>query len=248
MRVLLVDEVPLFMAGLQHVVQATFEGAEVDCVDGVRAAQTALLNERPFDLVLLSVGDDESELDLLLDMADVLPAVPTIAIVGMDCNETITRAIRCGAMGVLPRRATHSLLRQALLDVVAGRIYVPPAPTRDAGGSGRRGRTEARPSSMGKPYFSAGVPTPPLPLTPRQSDVLALLMRGQSNKHIARELNVSVDTIKEHVTAVLRSLNVSSRTQAVLAIRRLRDRDRGRDDDAAREGATRGVVEAMRTR
>jgi hypothetical protein len=57
--------------------------------------------------------------------------------------------------------------------------------------------------------------------------VLELLLRGQSNKHIARELNVSVETIKEHVTAVLRSLGVSSRTQAVLAIRRLRDRGRG---------------------
>ena len=55
-------------------------------------------------------------------------------------------------------------------------------------------------------------------LTPRQTDVLALLLRGQSNKLIARELNLSVETVKDHVAAVLRALGVNSRTQAVLAV------------------------------
>ena len=55
-------------------------------------------------------------------------------------------------------------------------------------------------------------------LTPRQTDVLELLLQGQSNKLIARALNLSVETIKDHVAAVLRTLNVSSRTQAVLAV------------------------------
>jgi DNA-binding NarL/FixJ family response regulator len=55
-------------------------------------------------------------------------------------------------------------------------------------------------------------------LTPRQTDVLALLLRGLSNKLIARELNLSVETVKDHVAAVLRALGVNSRTQAVLAV------------------------------
>ena len=55
-------------------------------------------------------------------------------------------------------------------------------------------------------------------LTPRQADVLALLLQGKPNKLIARELNVSVETVKDHVAAVLRALGVSSRTQAVLAV------------------------------
>jgi DNA-binding NarL/FixJ family response regulator len=55
-------------------------------------------------------------------------------------------------------------------------------------------------------------------LTPRQTEVLALLLKGQPNKLIARELNLSVETVKDHVAAVLRALNVSSRTQAVLAV------------------------------
>jgi DNA-binding NarL/FixJ family response regulator len=55
-------------------------------------------------------------------------------------------------------------------------------------------------------------------LTPRQNDVLALLLQGLPNKLIARELNLSVETVKDHVAAVLRALGVSSRTQAVLAV------------------------------
>ena len=57
-----------------------------------------------------------------------------------------------------------------------------------------------------------------LGLTPRQTDVLALLLQGKPNKLIARELNLSVETVKDHVAAVLRALGVSSRTQAVLAV------------------------------
>ena len=61
-------------------------------------------------------------------------------------------------------------------------------------------------------------------LTPRQSDVLALLLQGKPNKLIARELNVSVETVKDHVAAVLRALGVSSRTQAVLAVSQMTQR------------------------
>jgi DNA-binding NarL/FixJ family response regulator len=55
-------------------------------------------------------------------------------------------------------------------------------------------------------------------LTPRQTEVLGLLLQGLPNKLIARQLNLSVETVKDHVAAVLRALGVSSRTQAVLAV------------------------------
>ena len=61
-------------------------------------------------------------------------------------------------------------------------------------------------------------------LTPRQTEVLALLLKGQPNKLIARELNLSVETVKDHVAAVLRTLGVSSRTQAVLAVSQMSNR------------------------
>jgi DNA-binding NarL/FixJ family response regulator len=66
--------------------------------------------------------------------------------------------------------------------------------------------------------FQSQPPLASLGLTPRQTDVLALLLQGKPNKLIARDLNLSVETVKDHVAAVLRTLNVSSRTQAVLAV------------------------------
>jgi DNA-binding NarL/FixJ family response regulator len=69
-------------------------------------------------------------------------------------------------------------------------------------------------AAQGRPFAALG-------LTPRQTEVLHLLLKGQPNKVIARELKLSVETVKDHVAAVLRTLNVSSRTQAVLAVSQL---------------------------
>ena len=76
-----------------------------------------------------------------------------------------------------------------------------------------------------------------LGLTPRQSDVLHLLLKGQPNKLIARELGLSVETVKDHVAAVLRALGVSSRTQAVIAVSQILQRQSNAGASAA-SGAT----------
>ena len=75
------------------------------------------------------------------------------------------------------------------------------------------------PTALGGAGLRLGMAT--LGLTPRQTDVLALLLKGLPNKLIARELNVSVDTVKDHVAAVLCALGVNSRTQAVLVVSRM---------------------------
>ena len=80
-----------------------------------------------------------------------------------------------------------------------------------------RRRRSARPGRRGMDTIAAAA-LANFKLTPRQTDVLGLLLRGQSNKLIARELNLSVETVKDHVAAVLRALGVNSRTQAVLAV------------------------------
>ena len=76
-------------------------------------------------------------------------------------------------------------------------------------------------------------------LTPRQTDVLGLLLQGKPNKLIARELNLSVETVKDHVAAVLRALNVSSRTQAVLAVGQMTREQGGENPPAWRPSTLR---------
>jgi DNA-binding NarL/FixJ family response regulator len=130
----------------------------------------------------------------------------------------VIRSIDLGAMGFVPKRASNETLTEALKVVMSGGIYVPPmtmggveegasASGRDSGGS------HTWPPGMDATTALAG-----FKLTPRQTDVLGLLLRGQSNKLIARELDLSVETVKDHVAAVLRALGVNSRTQAVLAV------------------------------
>jgi DNA-binding NarL/FixJ family response regulator len=127
-------------------------------------------------------------------------------------------------MGYVPKRASNETLFEALRMVMMGGIYVPPmtmgsetnlpVPEGDTIPSVLRVvREQAHDSGFqGQPGLES------LGLTPRQTDVLALLLQGKPNKLIARELKVSVETVKDHVAAVLRALNVSSRTQAVLAV------------------------------
>jgi DNA-binding NarL/FixJ family response regulator len=90
-------------------------------------------------------------------------------------------------------------------------------------GEGQGAASSALPASLGLDALAAQTTAgyAALGLTPRQTDVLGFLLKGLPNKLIARELNLSVETVKDHVAAVLRALGVSSRTQAVLAVSRL---------------------------
>jgi DNA-binding NarL/FixJ family response regulator len=135
-----------------------------------------------------------------------------------DRASDVIRSIDMGAMGFVPKRASNETLTEALRLVMSGGIYVPPM---SLSGDSRPAATDtgAAPETMPHIESYQTVPTlEALGLTARQHDVLLLLLQGKPNKHIARELNLSVETIKDHVAAVLRALGVNSRTQAVLAV------------------------------
>ena len=141
-----------------------------------------------------------------------------------DRTSDVIRAIDLGAMGFVPKRASNETLFEALHQVMQGGIYVPPMTMGSERPSGKL-EGDTVPSVLRIVQEQAASEShPPQPslasigLTPRQTDVLALLLQGKPNKLIARELNLSVETVKDHVAAVLRALNVSSRTQAVLAV------------------------------
>jgi DNA-binding NarL/FixJ family response regulator len=136
----------------------------------------------------------------------------------------VIRAVDAGAMGFMSKRASNQALFDALTNVMTGGILVP---TMAVGGlltpfDAPEGSVTVVAGSVHAHAIEQAPQKLPslaeLGLTPRQRDVLALLLQGKPNKLIARELNVSVETVKDHVAAVLRALNVNSRTQAVLAV------------------------------
>ena len=216
MRVLLIDDHPLILTALQNVIQGIGNHVSVVGVGGARAAREALAAAgEGFDLMLLDLRlGDADGFELLAELRAAWPAVPVVVVSASDRSADVIRAIDLGAMGFVPKRASNETLQEALHVVMQGGIYVPPMTMRSEGDvpdaeSHDAAHPPAQPPAAALAAFK---------LTPRQTDVLALLLRGLSNKLIARELNLSVETVKDHVAAVLRALNVNSRTQAVLAV------------------------------
>jgi DNA-binding NarL/FixJ family response regulator len=201
MRVLLVDAFPMVRAALTGLIEQHFSGALVQGVDNVAAARAALAQAMP-RIVLLDLKVDGG-FELLQQIHREHLLLPVVVVSGSDDTEDALQALGAGAMGYVPQRSDLDTLVQALQLVLAGGTYVPPL---------KRLVDEAPAPRMeqAQPDWAH------LPLTPRQKHVLHLLTQGLSNKLIARELGVSVDTVKDHVAAVLKALGVSSRTQAVV--------------------------------
>ena len=203
MKVLLVDAFPMMRAALTGLIEQHFAGAQVQGVDSVAAARAALGQAVP-RLVLLDLHVDGG-FELLQQIHREHLLLPVVIVSGSDETEDALQAIGAGAMGYVPERSDLNTLVQALHLVLAGGTYVPPLTPRS--------------DDVPAPAPTASTAAPDwaeLPLTPRQKHVLHLLTQGLSNKLIARELGVSVDTVKDHVAAVLKALGVNSRTQAVV--------------------------------
>ena len=226
MKVLLIDDHPLILSALQSVIEGMGNDVTVVGVGSARAARETLQADAEFDLVLLDLHlGDADGFDVLTELRRTYPALPVVVVSASDRTSDVIRAVDAGAMGFVPKRASNETLHEALNMVMSGGIYVPPMTMGSEPPSPKlEGDTVPsvlqvlRGHAQDSGFQTGAVRLGELGLTPRQTEVLGLLLKGQPNKLIARELNLSVETVKDHVAAVLRTLGVSSRTQAVLAV------------------------------
>jgi DNA-binding NarL/FixJ family response regulator len=225
MKVLLVDDHPLILSALQAVIQGLGDDVTVFGVSGAAEARQALKRDASFDLVLLDLALGEADgFEVLAEMRAGYPALPVVVVSATERTSDVIRAIDMGAMGFVPKRTSNRDLFEALRMVMSGGVYIPPMmlglPPQPPGGDTvpavMRRVPEPQPQAPEAQQTLRSFES--LGLTPRQADVLALLLKGLPNKLIARELSLSVETVKDHVAAVLRALGVNSRTQAVLAV------------------------------
>jgi len=226
MKVLLIDDHPLILQALQSVIQSLGSDTTVVGAGSARAARETLQADSDFDLVLLDLHlGDADGFEVLVEFRKTYPALPVVVVSASDRHSDVIKAIDLGAMGFVPKRASNDSLFEALNMVMSGGIYIPPM-TLGSEPSAPKPQGDTVPSvlrvvrehAQDSSFPAAALPLAEIGLTPRQTDVLALLLKGLPNKLIARELGLSVETVKDHVAAVLRALNVSSRTQAVLAV------------------------------
>jgi len=135
---------------------------------------------------------------------------PTTSVVVLSASkerEDISHALELGAVGFIPKAASREVMLGALRLIFSGGIYVPPEIL------GGIPVGVAPVPARGTPKPSAGE----LGLTERRMDVLKLMMQGKSNKAICRALDLAEPTVKNHVTAILKALKVTNRTEAVIA-------------------------------
>jgi DNA-binding NarL/FixJ family response regulator len=215
MRVLIVDDHPLVRGGVVGQLAEAGEPTGVEQAGCLADALRVLSTVSRVDLVLLDLDlPDTVGTSGVEAIRQRFPRVPVMVLSAAHDRATIDRCLRAGASGFLSKTASGERLGTAMRAVAGGGIYVP----RDADGPPARGPWGTPP---GAPAVSARTATRDLGLTDRQFDVLQLIVRGLPNKLIGRQLQLAEGTVKVHVSAVLRALNVRNRTQAVLAVNRM---------------------------
>jgi DNA-binding NarL/FixJ family response regulator len=210
-KILVVDDHPLIRQAVRAVLRQLDANLEVVEAGNCEEALAAADREGDLGLVLLDIRlPGQSGFDALHSLRESHPALPVVVLSASEDPADVTRAIDAGAMGFIPKSHSGPVMLNALRLVLGGTVYLPAEML----------RTSAAPS---QPPLTPPAALDPatLGLTPRQIDVLAQIVQGKPNKLVCRDLGLAEGTVKIHVTAILKALGVTNRTQAVIAVARL---------------------------
>lgn len=203
MRVLLVDDHTLFRVGLQGLLER--RGIEVIMASDGRRGVIKALEEKP-DVVLLDLRmPDMSGVEVLRQLREEDFDRPVVVLTTSEEDRDVAESLRAGASGYLLKDMDPDELVALLADITQGQTVVDPSLTPLLADLVKQGPAAAKEPSS--PFES---------LTARELEILSHLAEGQSNKVIARHLNISDGTVKLHVKAVLRKLEVHSRVEAAV--------------------------------
>jgi DNA-binding NarL/FixJ family response regulator len=210
MKVLLLDDHVLVREAMRGVIaELQPDAAVIEAATGVDGL-SLMQQHADVDLVMLDLGlPDSNGFETLQQLRERYPATSVVMLSGSNDRDSVATALANGALGFIPKTASRDVLVHALRLILAGGIYIPPEIL-----------MESEPLSAPAPSDERRSPAD-LGLTPRQVDVLALMMQGKSNKLICRTLDLAEPTVKNHVSAILKALGVVNRTEAALAAAKL---------------------------
>lgn len=211
MKTLLVDDHALFREGLALLMAHGFPDVGLLQAGNLTEALDLIAAHGDVQLVLLDLNLPDAR--GLAGLQQLRAAAADVVVVVMSADEspaTVLAAIEAGAAGFVPKTARSGVMKAALQVVLAGGVYLPPEVL-----------GHARPTVSTPVTADGGDDDGPAGLSPRQLDVLRLLVAGKANKLICRELDLSESTVKTHLAAIFRKLDVTSRTQAVVAAAQL---------------------------
>jgi DNA-binding NarL/FixJ family response regulator len=211
LKILMVDDHAMVREGIRLLLDK--QGFDCALLEAGSCADAVTFLEQHGDVnwVLLDLGlPDMAGIDALRLLRKRFAEVPLVVLSGSEDRALVLECINRGAMGFIAKSSSSTELIHALDVVFAGGVYLPPqlfgqiSPAHPLPAKAVIATTQNKLSRLG--------------LTERQIQVLELLVQGLSNKHIANRLDLSEATIKTHVAASLRALNVKNRTQAVFSV------------------------------
>ena len=207
MQILVADDHPLFREALRGALTPYFEDTEILEADSLDTMLSVLNEQREIELILLDLTMPGAEyFNGLISVREAYPDIPVAVVSATEGIEVVAQVMSLGAQGFIPKSTPTKDIAQAIMHITKGGTWIP--------------------ESMQAELESVNAEMAQLlqrfrELTPKQIQVLSFLRAGLMNKQIAHEMNVTEATIKAHISAILRKLEINTRTQAVLLMDKL---------------------------
>lgn len=210
LRILVIEDHALVREGLLQALKVLDEEVEALGAQDADVALELLAAHGDMDMILLDLMlPGTSGMALLGVLRKRFPSIPVVILSALDDPDTVMRGLRQGAAGFVPKSSSTELMIDALRQVLAGEVFLPPHLREAASTDAPRGG-----KSVAERFG----------LTPGQMRVLDLLTEGKTNRQIAEMLGVAEGTVKIHVSAIFKAMNVANRSQALLLASRPRVR------------------------
>ena len=209
MKILIADDHELFLKGLELILSDLDKKVDLVLAHNYTEIFDILEHQKNFDLIVTDLAMPGANwLDAIQRIHNKLPETPIIILSAVFDKEIVQKTIEIGAAGYIPKTSSNAVIMSAVRLVLSGGAYIPPELLNNSLKSQFSAIEQLSPEFENKDDKVA--------LTPRQIDVLKLIAKGCSNKIIAHKLGLSEGTVKLHVTAILKILNVYNRTGAVV--------------------------------
>lgn len=215
MRIFIADDHRLIVEGVKLKLAGIEAGIEFSVASDLAGLHRALRHEPTPTLALIDLAmPGTCGCSHLNEVIEAWPGVPVIVLSGSENPALIKDLLGMGVQGFIPKAYSPDVMLSAVRLVLSGGVYVPPMMLEAAPSMHAPGSVTSVASNNGEAALQERLRTL---LTERQRDVLRLLSEGKPNKVIARDLGISEGTVKIHLAAIFRALNVRNRVEAVVA-------------------------------
>lgn len=207
-EILIADDHPLFREAIHDVVSNGFPGSTIMETADLDSTLQLTQSHDDLDLILLDLNMPGMHgLNGLISLRNEAPTIPVVIVSAEQDKQIVLQSITYGAVGFITKSSSRAQMTDAIEQILSGNVYLPSDIIRTPTKGSRRHFHDQ--SSVSQELLQA--------LTRKQLLVLERMTKGESNKQIAYNMDIAETTVKAHVSAILRKLNVHNRVQAILS-------------------------------